>query len=284
MTRIFIDGSHGTVGRNLTAQLRAADLGAELLTLENDLRKDEAARAEAMREADIVVICVPDDAARDAVQLAQRVNPSVRLLDASATHRCDPNWIYGLSEIRRQGDLRNAQLVANPGCFATGCILLGLAIRGGYRPLKAVFHGVTGYTAAGNKGEHLVVPTLAQFGKSHRHLPEIARYGGVKPVLTTMVGPWPQGMLIQTHIEQGVDETLTRLGMLYSNSRSVDIVQAGNGVHRLEVGQHNGTNRVSIMVAGQPAGGVSLACCYDNLGKGSAGAALQNLKEMMEAA
>lgn len=282
MKRIFIDGAHGTVGRHLKGQLHASGLGVKLIEIAEDFRKDERARAKAMSDADLVVVCVPDSAASDAVALIRRVNPFARILDTSAAHRTDPAWLYGLAEISSSEALRSAPYVANPGCFATGCILLGLAIRGGDRDPRAVFHGVTGYSAAGNNGHRYAMPMLTQFGTSHRHLPEIQKYAGVVPVLTTMVGPWEQGMLVQTHINQGLNETMERLVMLYQHHPDIEICQAAQGIHKLDVTACNGTNKVKILVAGQPAGGVSLACCFDNLGKGSAGAALVNIKEMLK--
>ena len=126
MTTLFIDGFHGTVGMALQphlADLLAEGLVSRVIVLDKQAARDEQRRAEVMREADVVVFCVPDEVAPSAVALAQAVNPKARLLDASAAYRCDPDWLYGLQELSHP-DFRNAPRVANPGCFATGCILL----------------------------------------------------------------------------------------------------------------------------------------------------------------
>ncbi len=124
MTTLFVDGSHGTVGLALQPhldQLQAEGLITQAPPLPEEHRKDTAARDAAYRNADLVVLCLPDALAADAAALALSVNPNVRILDASAAHRCQSTWLYGLPELPaiRRKDFRNAQLVANPGCFAT---------------------------------------------------------------------------------------------------------------------------------------------------------------------
>lgn len=285
MSTVFVDGAYGTVGRALAPHLQAllADgLISKVIRLDEQDRKNVDVRKEAMRAADIVVTCVPDGAAAEAVAMVSDVNPQARVLDASAAHRCEADWLYGLDELRKPEDYRNARFVANPGCFATGCILLGLMVRaGGMRAPHVAFQGATGTSAAGNRAEAYTTPMLTQFGSFHRHLPEIRLFGGVQPALTTMVGPWERGMLVQTTIEQGLDETIERLHQFYDAFPHISILVAERGANKLDVTSCNGTNDVKIMVAGQPYGGISLACVFDNLGKGSAGAAAQNLRRML---
>lgn len=285
MTTLFIDGFHGTVGMALQphlADLLAEGLVSRVIVLDKQAARDEQRRAEVMREADVVVFCVPDEVAPSAVALAQAVNPKARLLDASAAYRCDPDWLYGLQELPHP-DFRNAPRVANPGCFATGCILLA-------RPLSTLlpwqggapwvpFQGMTGYSAAGHKGSPGPM-RMAQLGKAHRHLPEIARHGQVSPVLTTAIGSWERGMLVQATLPLHAAEVMEVYASAYSHCSDVSLHYAEDRGPVLAE-ENNGTNRVSLVVVAQPYGGTTVIAAYDNLGKGSAGAAAQNLRAML---
>jgi N-acetyl-gamma-glutamyl-phosphate reductase len=285
MKKVFVDGAAGTVGMALQPyleQLWADGLIEPVLTLPDSMRKHPAYRKHMMREADVVVLCLPDDEAGDAVTLVESCNPRARILDASATHRCHPDWVYGLPEFIPATDIALARKVANPGCFATACILAGKPLVGAFGLGQLVFQGVTGYSAGGRKGKEEGTPRLVQFGKAHRHLPEIARYTGVDgPVLTTMVGPWKQGMLVQTYVKLPEDEVLDVYYAIYRDHPNVRVQRAETLGHRVNPKVCNGTNDTLICVAGQPGGGSSVAVVIDNLGKGSAGAAAENLRLML---
>jgi len=293
MTRLFVDGAAGTVGLAVQphlAQLQADGLLSDIIVLKESERKDAGRRAEAMAAADIVLLCLPDEVAEEAAKLVAKVNPRARVLDASAAHRCDDNWVYGLPEVTGKTEIRVAQRVANPGCFATGCILLGRPLA--YRFKSALqtptgkpcmaFQGVTGYSAGGSRAEvSAEMPYLTQLGTAHRHLPEIERHTGLAPTLTTIVGGWYQGMLVQATVPVPVAEVMEAYLEAYDGwFKHITVTQAGSGQRRLTAVSQNGTNDVHIMVGDQPYGTV-VAAAFDNLGKGSAGAAADNLRLML---
>jgi N-acetyl-gamma-glutamyl-phosphate reductase len=262
----------------------------EVLTLEDAFRKNVAARRASMAGSDIVLLCLPDDAARDAARMAREANPSVRILDASAAHRCDAEWQYGLSELFPRKAIREAQFVANPGCFATGCILLSKPLSSWCKyqfptgknglPWMA-FQGVTGFSAGGVKTPSSEdMPYLAQLGTAHRHLPEIERYALVSPTLTTLVGNWYQGMLVQSTVQLDAEEVFEMYAAAYNGHENITVSRASPELRRLSAVEQNGTTKVHIVVASQP-GGCVVAAAYDNLGKGSAGAAADNLRLML---
>lgn len=285
MKKVFVDGAAGTVGMALQPyleQLWADGLIEPVFTLPDSMRKHPAYRKHAMREADIVVLCLPDDEASAAVALVESCNPRAQILDASATHRCHSDWVYGLPEFIPAQDIAQARRVANPGCFATACILAGKPLVGAFGLGQLVFQGMTGYSAGGRKAQADGTPRLVQFGKSHRHLPEIARYTGVESiVLTTTVGPWKQGMLVQTHVNLPEDVLLRVYEETYRGNQEVTVARAEALNYRVNPKSCNGTNDALICVAGQPGGGSSVAVVIDNLGKGSAGAAAANLRLML---
>jgi N-acetyl-gamma-glutamyl-phosphate reductase len=286
MKKVFVDGAAGTVGSALQPYLEqlASESLVEIFQLPESMRKLPAYRKFAVREADIVVLCLPDSEAADAVRLVQDRNPSARILDASATHRTNPDWVYGLPEVVSHAAIADAQYVANPGCFATACILGGKPLVDAFGVGQLVFQGMTGYSAAGSKGSAEGTPRLVQFGKAHRHLPEIARYTGVEsPVLTTTVGPWKQGMLVQTYVNLPEDELLTVYEATYRDNPNVLVKRTEALNYRVNPKACNGSNETLICVAGQPGGGSSVAVVIDNLGKGSAGAAADNLRLMLTA-
>lgn len=290
MSRVFVDGAHGTVGMALwvhLAKLLHEGLLSHVHVLPPRLAKNTTARAEAMAVANIVVLCLPDEVSLDAARMAMEVNPSVRILDASAAHRCHDAWTYGLPEVTPAEEIRHASLVANPGCFATGCILLGapltklLGRTESGRPWVP-FQGITGYSAAGSRAKpSSTMPRLTQFGEVHRHLPEIARHAGVSPVLTTLIGDWYRGMLVQAALPLSAREVFEAYREAYAESEDVTVQMADGDNTRLSAKVNNETNKVSILVAKQAYGGTAVAAAYDNLGKGSAGAAAANLKLMV---
>ena len=285
MKRVFVDGAAGTVGLALRPHLDAlAEQGRlELIELPEASRRDVTARQEAMRQADLIVLCLPDDTAREAVAMVDDCHPEARILDASAAHRCAPGWVYGLPELMSHAPIRSARRVANPGCFATGAILLGAPVS---RLLGAnawvPFQGITGYSAGGRKAQAASdMPRLVQMGLVHRHLPEIARYAYLSPVLTALVGDWYQGMLVQATLPLAADEVMDAYRAAYAQYPHIQVQLAGPEQRQLSAQCANGTNEVHIRVAEQPYGGVTVAAAYDNLGKGSAGAAAVNLALML---
>lgn len=299
MSRVYIDGSAGTVGLALQLHLPKLvqdGLVSDVITLSSEERRNDKVRQAAMASADVVVLCLPDEAARPAVRMAHQANPKVRILDASAAHRCAPDWVYGLPEITPTADIRNARYVANPGCFATACVLAArplspLLFPPASRELDVMlsypamaFQGFTGKSAGGRKmlDDDRVgsLPKLAQFGLKHRHLPEIELHGRVTPMLTTMVGDWYKGMLVQSQVALPADQVLDAYAAAYDD-RAVIVRTAASMGHSVNPQLCNDTNLVQIVVAEQANGYSAIAVVLDNLGKGSAGAAADNLRLML---
>jgi N-acetyl-gamma-glutamyl-phosphate reductase len=292
MTKLFIDGAAGTVGMAIAPHLKQLlkdGLLSEVAMLGDDCRKIRDARLSGMAEADIVLLCLPDDIARDAACMAANANPDVRILDASAAHRCDEDWQYGMPELFPDWKIGQARRVANPGCFATGCILLAEPLTQGSDLLPGpthkkwmAFQGVTGYSAAGVKAQDRdSMPYLTGMGTEHRHLPEIQLYSRVLPALSTIVGDWYQGMLVQSTILAPAEDVFDAYCAAYEDQQHITVTLAKSGDRRLSAVANNGTNDVSIMVAEQPDGFCVVAAAFDNLGKGSAGAAAHNLRLML---
>lgn len=311
--KVFIDGEAGTTGLQIRQRLEGRP-DIALLTIDPEHRKDRTARAEIMNLADAVILCLPDDAAREAVTLV--TNPATRIIDASTAHRVFPGWAYGFAEL--DGDQRakiaGATRIANPGCYATGAIaLIRPLVDAGLLPADwpLVVNGISGYSGGG-KGliaefEQQTPPpgshdAFRPYGLTlaHKHLPEIVRYGAIAeaPIFTPSVGRFAQGMIIELPLHLGrlpgapKAEDLTKAyEKHYAGERFIEVLgveeaaevqkaRAGAaGFHALIDPENlNDTNRLRIMVFGNEANGQGLALALlDNLGKGASGAAVQNL-------
>lgn len=288
--RLLILGSSGTVGFALQHHLQslaAEGLVADVATLEGDALRDMGQVTAMASCADIVVFCLPDQQAEQYYLAVRSANSQARFLDASARFRTDSRWTYGLPEVVGAEAIAKARRVANPGCLATGCILLGRIIawhlretaQATLRPWLA-FQGITGYSAMGNRGTPRT--QLAQMGKSHRHLPEIARYGEVTPVLTTFVGQWRQGMIVQTTVPLPTDALWAASQLLYAET-GIILLRTPEMGDTIDATTCNGTNAVQLQLTEHPRGaGTTLTAVYDNLGKGSAAAAANNLRLMIK--
>lgn len=298
---LFIDGEAGTTGLEIRERLEARpDL--ELILL-GDRRRDPAARREALNGADAVILCLPDDAAREAVAMIE--NPAVKVIDASTAYRVAPGWAYGFPEMDpgQREMIAEARFVSNPGCYPTGFIgLVRPLVRAGLVPADwpVSVNAVSGYSGGGKamiaefEGEGASTAYRA-YGLSlkHKHVPEMTRHAGLsRPVLfTPAVGNYRQGMLVEVPLHLGaLPETpsIERLhGALveaYDGQRFVEVadLEDTEAMTGLEPEGLNGTNRLRLHVFGDRAGEQArLVALLDNLGKGASGAAVQNLNIML---
>jgi N-acetyl-gamma-glutamyl-phosphate reductase len=292
-TKIFIDGQAGTTGLGIAERLRS-EAGFRLVELADTHRKDHAARVEAMAEADVTVLCLPDDAAREAVSLA----PSgTRILDASTAHRTAPNWVYGFAELApSQGAaIAGAQYVANPGCYATGAIALIKPLTdAGILKADSVLtlNAVSGFSGGGKAmiAEHEIEGgpafELYALGLKHKHIPEIMAYGGLTatPIFVPAVGHFAQGMLVCLPLHLDVyGTTPEQVAEVYADYYGDQgrVRPRGLWSENLRPEALNGTDDLEIFIAANKvAGQAVLIARLDNLGKGASGAAVQNLKLM----
>ncbi len=295
--RIFIDGQAGTTGLGIAQRLEEAG-SFTLVTLPEASRKSPEARAEAMGRADLTVLCLPDDAAREAVAFAPQ---GARILDASTAHRVAEGWVYGFAEAMpgQAGRIAQAVRVANPGCYATGAIAL-------LRPLTSLgllaaevpvsINAISGYSGGGKSmiAEHEAKGgpafELYALGLQHKHLPEIVRYAGLAkaPIFVPSVGHFAQGMLvcIPLHLEQlAKSGTAAQLAEAYADYYAgAETISVHRGIwdQNLDPQALNNTNRLEIFVcANEAAGQAVLIARLDNLGKGASGAAVQNISLML---
>ncbi|MCS6854650.1 MAG: N-acetyl-gamma-glutamyl-phosphate reductase [Elioraea sp.] len=298
--RVFIDGEAGTTGLQIRDRL-VGRAEFRLVSLDPARRKDVSARAEAMASSDVAVLCLPDEAAREAVALAATLpGGGPRLLDASTAHRIAEGWVYGFPELSpdQPAAIAQARRVANPGCYPTGAIaLLRPLVDAGLIPpdFPLTINAVSGYSGGGRsmieayeKGEAPAFE-LYGLGLEHKHLPEIMRYAGLarRPIFVPSVGNFRQGMLVSIplHLDAlpgrpSAADLEAALAARYRGAAFVSVVAAA-GLARLDAEALNGSNRLELFVFRNEAHRHAvLVARLDNLGKGAAGAAVQNLETM----
>jgi N-acetyl-gamma-glutamyl-phosphate reductase len=294
-TKVFIDGEAGTTGLHIRERLEGRD-DVALVSLPGDRRKDAGARRDAYGEAEIAILCLPDDAARDAVTLAG----DTRLIDASTAHRTAPGWVYGMPELPGAREaIAEARRVANVGCYATGAIaILRPLVDAEILPPDAgtVLTGVSGYTgggkpmiAAAEAGE-LPAFHLYALGQGHKHLPEIVRRSGLTrtPLFQPSVGAFARGMAVQLHLHAdllpGAVPGAARIEAALRRAYADDPFTAVRlPPERIDPQDLNGTNMMRLSVHGDGAGRITVVAVLDNLGKGASGTAVQNLNLMIGA-
>lgn len=304
--RVFIDGEAGTTGLEIRDRL-AAEPAIQVASIAAEARKDADARRSLMGEVDLVVLCLPDAAAIEAVSLADQLgNRAPRIVDASTAHRVADGWVYGFPELdRSQADLiRSARRVANPGCYPTGGIaLIRPLVDAGLMPADyaVTVNAVSGYSGGGKSmiESYEVAHTAPDFelyglGLQHKHVPELQRYSGLsrRPIFVPSVGNFRQGMLVSIplHLDtlSGAPSAADVQGALeshYQGSELVRVVPAGEAQYlggRLDALALNGTDKLELYVfANEAQRQAVLVARLDNLGKGAAGAAVQNIKLML---
>ena len=299
---VFIDGEAGATGvpiRQLLERVREVTLRS----LPEAQRKDPSARQDMMAASDLVVLCLPDEAAREAGALAEALGSNTpKLLDASTAHRVDPAWTYGFPEMApdQPGKIAMSRKVSNPGCYPTGAIgLLRPLVQAGLVPpdYPITISAVSGYSGGGRSMIEAHDRTggpafeLYSLGLEHKHVPEIEHFAGLtrRPIFLPSVGHFRQGMLVSVPLylddlpgtPTGAD-LREALCAFYEGSEHVTVA-AGNGTGRLEPEALNGTDRLDLYVwANEQRRQAVLVARLDNLGKGASGAAVQNLRLMLD--
>jgi N-acetyl-gamma-glutamyl-phosphate reductase len=298
---VFIDGEAGTTGLLIRERL-AAHRRVRVLSVPDAQRKDPAARKQAMSEADLVVLCLPDDAAKESVALADSLpNGGPRILDASTAHRVAPGWVYGFPElsIEQHEAVRTAQRVSNPGCYPTGAVaLIRPLVDAGIMPADhpVTVNAVSGYSGGGKSMiaayESGTAPSFELYGLglTHKHLPELQKYAGLtrRPIFVPSVGNFRQGMLVSVplHLDTlngapAAADLEAALAARYRGSQWVSVVPA-EASGKIEAESLNGTNALELRVFANAAQRQAvLVAKLDNLGKGASGAAVQNLELML---
>ena len=305
---LFIDGEAGTTGLEIRERLETrADL--ELILL-GDRRRDPQARAEALNAADAVILCLPDDAAREAVAMIE--NPDVRVIDASTAYRTATGWTYGFPEMDavQRGEIVGSHRVSNPGCYPTGFIgLMRPLVKAGLVPVDwpVTVNAVSGYSGGGkamiaefesgpgSESGMTKAPPYRAYGLTlkHKHVPEMTKHSGLHvPVLfSPAVATYRQGMLVEVPLHlaalpetPSIDRLHGCLVEAYDGCRFVEVagLDETEAMTGLDPEGLNGTNRMRLHVFGDRGGTQArLMALLDNLGKGASGAAVQNLNLML---
>jgi N-acetyl-gamma-glutamyl-phosphate reductase len=305
--KVYIDGQAGTTALRIREWLAGRD-DLDVVTLPEELRKDPVARKKALGDAAIVVLCLPDDAAREAAQWL--AGSPVRILDASTAHRVADGWVYGLPELRagQREQIATAPKVANPGCYSSAVILLlrPLVDAGLIAPdTPLAIHALSGYSGGGRsmierwedpQAGLVALPHEAPYSvtRRHKHIPEIMRHAGLsaEPQFLPNVGPFRCGMRVEIMIPaKALAKTVSgqalwdTLAARYEKETFVDIEPLTDAAEANETSfdpqAYNDTNQISLRVLSHQSGHVLLIARLDNLGKGAAGVAIQNLNLML---
>lgn len=293
-TGVFIDGGAGTTGLEIAARLADRPEFA-LITLADDRRKDPRARAEALNDAEVVILCLPDDAAREAVALI--TNDRTRVIDASTAHRVAEGWTYGFPEVVGRDTVAAARRIANPGCYPTGFVgLLAPLVRAGLLPVAWPYtcHAVSGYSGGGKA-------LIERFGREtdvawrgyalefgHKHVAEMQAYAhlAIAPLFAPAVVPAYRGMVVEVPLPLSIIPGAPDAGHLraaltafYAGSPVVSVAQAMPAGGELLLREHAPAwdgMRLHV-IASADGSQARLVAELDNLGKGASGAAVQSL-------
>ncbi len=303
--KVFIDGEAGTTGLQIRERL-AGRRDLDLLSIAPDRRKDQAERKRLLNQADVAILCLPDEAARESVSLIE--NPATRVIDASTAHRVAAGWAYGFAEMSRAQaqEIAAARFVANPGCWPQGAIAtLRPLVAAGLLPadFPVTVNGISGYSGGGRqmiedyraKGEDAVEFMLYGLTFRHKHLPELKAYAGLArdPLFTPAVGNFAQGMVVCVPLQLGALAKVPRGAELHAAIADHYAGLEGGFVElapfaelertpELNPELYNDTNRMRLHVFANDARAQALlVAIYDNLGKGASGAAVQNLNLML---
>ncbi len=294
MTKIFIDGKAGTTGLRIEERLSARD-DVEIVSLPDELRKDTAARREIINSSDVVFLCLPDDAAREAVSLIE--NDNVTVIDASTAHRTNPAWAYGFPELAPEFEekIKSGKRIAVPGCHASGFVALVYPlIKAGIISPDAHLcaHSLTGYSGGGKKmiAEYestercslLDAPRQYGISQMHKHLPEMTAITGLEcaPAFSPIVADFYSGMEVTVPLfGKDIKGTIEDVKNVYRTAYSSPIIHFNESDDEggfLSAAKYSGLDSMGISVYGND-GRILLVARYDNLGKGASGAAVECL-------
>lgn len=298
MHKVFIDGSAGTTGLKIYQRLSLRD-DIELITLSEDMRKDINARKQALNSADVAFLCLPDQAAIEAVSLVE--NPNTAIIDTSTAHRTNPNWTYGFPEIAGLRDkIKSSKRIANPGCHASGFIALvqplverGLINKDAYLSCFSI----TGYTGGGKKmiaeyednaPELYKAPRQYGLTQTHKHLPEMQTICGLEnaPHFSPIVADFDRGMevtvqLFDKDLNGSIKDVIDAYKSVYVGDVVKFVDQADEGGF-LSASAMKNKDAMQISVHGNEKR-ILLVARFDNLGKGASGAAIQNMNVLIGA-
>lgn len=305
--KIFIDGEHGTTGLQIRTRLAARD-DLDILSIPESERRNKDIRSELLHAADIAILCLPDDAAKESVAILEGDN-STRIIDTSTAHRVHADWAYGFAELddAQREKIVGARLVANPGCYPTGAIgLIRPLVAAGILPsdYPVTVNAVSGYTGGGKQliaqmedaanPDHIDAPHfLYGLPLTHKHVAEMQTHGLLarRPIFSPSVGRFAQGMIVQVPLYLGDlngDATLeglhAALAAHYGGQDIVEVVSLAESAKlpRLDPTELNDTDRMKLFVFGtEGKGQANLVALLDNLGKGASGAAVQNMDLML---
>lgn len=305
--RVFIDGQHGTIGLRIR-ELLADRSDLEIVEVDPAQRKDPRARAELLNTASVSILCLPDDAAKEAVSWIE--NPDARVIDGSTAFRVDPAFAYGLPELapEQRAAIRNGKRISNPGCYPTCVALLvrPLVDAGLLAPTTPLtVHALSGYTGGGKamierwenpETKLLGLPFEAPYSleRKHKHVPEMMRYGALttEPSFVPAVGPFRCGMRVEIPLHAALlgsgltaAQLHAALSARYADERFIRVMPLGadaaSDERTFDPTSCNGTNRALLHVVAHASGHILLCAILDNLGKGASGAAVQNLNLML---
>ena len=298
--KLFIDGEHGTTGLQIRQRIAGRD-DIEVLSIPEAERRNQAMREELLKEADIAILCLPDDAARESVAMC--ADAGTRIIDASTAHRVAEGWTYGFPEMDagQAEKIAGSRYVCNPGCWPQGPIaMLRPLVKAGLVPADypVTFTGITGYSGGGKAMIHEFEDSSSEaytrdnhriyaLGQAHKHPPEMKAYARLEqlPLFMPSVGRYAQGMIVEIGLPLWAvsgkpkrAQLHTALSEAYAGERFVNVVPLAEAdrMKGVEPEACNGTNRMDLFVFGSD-DQARLVARFDNLGKGASGAAVQNL-------
>ena len=298
MAKVFIDGSAGTTGLRIYDRLSVRS-DIELIKLTEELRKDPTARKEAINSADVVYLCLPDAAAIEAVSFLE--NKNTVIIDTSTAHRTNDAWAYGFPELSGQRDkIKNAKLIANPGCHASGFVaLVNPLVKAGLLKKDAYLScfSLTGYSGGGKKmiadyeaeGRDKLLGAPRQYGltQAHKHLPEMVKICGIEnaPAFCPIVADFYSGMEVSVPVfKKDLTGDMNDIIDLYKNTYNTKIIHFDENADEggfLSAAAFSGRDDMQICVSGND-DRIILTSRFDNLGKGASGAAIQNMNIVLD--